>query len=200
MDSMQGRSLGSEPIEDRRTRALVILGAIVGLALLRLVPHPPNFTPAAAMALFAGARFERKSWAFLTPLAAMLVSDLLLEAWTGDGLHALMPVVYGCLAVVVLIGSVLRDRTTVARLAGAAVGASALFFLVTNLVIWLAGDPYPRSIEGLIACYVAALPFLDNNVLGDLIYTAVIFGVWHLAKRRWPVLDADRTRAIALSA
>src|SRR5919202_4149251 len=109
------------------SRLLALLGAILGAAALRLVPHPPNFTPIGAMALFSGAYLGRRSIAFLAPLAALLLSDLVL----GLGYPG-MNFVYFATALTVLIGWTLTRRQSVVRVAIAALASSVLFFVVTN--------------------------------------------------------------------
>src|SRR5215212_4375366 len=118
-------------------RLIVLLSAIVAAAALRLVPHPPNFTPIGAMALFSGAYLGRRVLAFAAPLAALLLSDLIL------GFYPEMIFVYLSVASVVLIGRALSKRRTVLGVGAAAIASSLLFFLVTNFGVWLVMDFYP---------------------------------------------------------
>ncbi len=155
----------------------VLIMVIVAAAASRLVPHPPNFTPIAAMALFAGA-YTRSLWqAFLIPLSAMALSDLLI------GWHPLVPAVYASFALIVGIGLWLRGRKTVGRLAVAVGASSLLFFLITNFAVWAFGSMYPKSLAGLVAAYVAALPFFRNTVLGDACYSTILFGGFVMLQR-----------------
>lgn len=177
------------------TRFLVISGMILAAAGSRLLPHPPNFTPIAAMALFAGATLSSRWQAFLVPLAAMVLSDLVLysmhtETHDPAGYLAMQLVVYACFAATVSIGLALQSRRKVLPLAGAALGSSILFFVVTNFAVWVLrqGNAYPSTMEGLVACYVAALPFFQWTVLGDLGFAAVIFGVFALLEQMVPAL------------
>ena len=166
------------------TRLLAILAAIVGAAALRLVPHPPNFAPITAMALFSGAYLGRRPLAFVAPLGAMLLSDAVI------GFHSGLPFVYGSVALIVLLGWAALSRVTVLRLAGAAVASSVLFFIVTNFGTWLLSGMYPLTAAGLAACYVAAIPFFQNTLAGDLFYTGVLFGGFALLERAVPMLRA----------
>ncbi len=169
-----------------KTRFAVLLGMVLAAAASRLLPHPPNLTPIAAMALFGGAYFSDKRVAFLVTLAAMFLSDLVI------GLHRGLPVVYGTFTMIVCIGLRLRTRRTWLRVAGAALASSLLFFIVTNFGVWALGSLYPKTMEGLIACYLAAIPFFKNTLIGDAFYAAVLFGGFALAERRFPVLrEAD---------
>ena len=165
-----------------KPRVMLIVTMIAAAAASRLIPHPPNMTSIAAMALFGGATLTDKRLAFLVPLAALFASDLVL------GFHNQMFAVYGSFAMIVCIGLWLQGRRTVLSVTGAAIASSLLFFIVVDFGIWLAGDMYPRTFAGLVACYTMALPFLRNQVAGDLLYTAALFGGFALLERRFPVL------------
>jgi hypothetical protein len=166
-------------------RVATVACLVAAAALSRLLPHPPNFTPLAAMALFAGAFLPPPLPAVMIPLAAMLASDLFL------GFHDQMPAVYLSFALTVALGRILGGRRRPAPLALAALSASALFFALTNFGVWAAGSLYPRTFEGLATCYTAALPFFRNTLFGDLLYTAVLFGGFALLERRVPVLARE---------
>jgi hypothetical protein len=169
-------------------RLIAILAAILVAAALRLVPHWPNFTPIGAMALFGGAYFGRRVLAFAAPLGALLVSDLIL------GFHAGMPFVYGSVALIVLLGWAIARRITPVTVAAAAVASSVLFFAVTNFGTWLSSGMYPPTRAGLTACYVAAIPFFQNTLAGDLAFSALLFGGFALLESRLPVLRAPSPR------
>jgi hypothetical protein len=168
-------------------------------AVSRLIPHPPNFAPMGAMALFGGACFADRRAAFVVPLAAMFLSDLLIGLLSGNlamGLHGLIPVVYGSFAMIVCLGFWLRRRRTVVPIGGAALASSVLFFALTNFGVWALGSLYPKTWDGLVACYVAASPFFHNTLLGDAVYTAALFGGLALAEKGLPSL---REPALAAS-
>lgn len=167
-------------------RLLALLAAIVVAAALRLVPHPPNFTPIAAMALFSGAYLGRRPLAFVAPLGAMLLSDALLS------FHSGMPFIYASVALIVLLGWLALSRVTVFRLAGAALASSALFFAISNFGVWLQSGMYAPRLSGLVACYVAAIPFFQNTIAGDLFYTGLLFGGFALLERAVPQLREAR--------
>lgn len=166
------------------TRSWVLVAMVVTGAAMRLLPHPPNFTPIAAIALFGGAHFARKRYALAVPLLAMLGSDLFIRG----GFHALIPFVYGAFAISVGIGIAIRRRRSPVAVGAAALGGSLVFFFVTNFAVWAVFDLYPKSMEGLIACYVAAIPFFRNTVMGDLFFSTVLFGGFALAERRFSSL------------
>jgi hypothetical protein len=168
---------------DNRNRILALLVAMVGAALLRLVPHPPNFTPIGAMALFSGAYFSRKWLALAAPLGALLLSDFILGFYDG------MIVQYAATALAVAIGWLAIGRKrTLPRIGGGAIASAVLFFLLTNFGVWATSGMYPHTVEGLGACYAAALPFFQNSLAGDFFWSAVLFGGFALAERSMPAL------------
>lgn len=164
-----------------KPRVMLLVSLVLGAAALRVVPHPANFTPIGALALFAGAQFGDKRSAFIVPLAAMFLSDLMI------GLHAQMPVVYGAFAVIVCLGFLLRDKRTILRVTSASLAAAMFFFVVSNFAVWAFDGLYPLTIQGLVTCYVAAIPFFQNWLAGTLFYSGVLFGSFALAERKSPL-------------
>ena len=165
-----------------KTRFLVVGGMILAAAASRLIPHPPNFAPITAMALLGGACFTQKRWGFVIPLAALLLSDILLGSYPD------MPFVYGSVAVIVCLGFWLRTRRTAVPIACATLAGSILFFVITNFGVWAVQTLYSKNMEGLVACYVAAIPFFQNTLLGDLAYSTVLFGSLGLAEKWLPAV------------
>ena len=165
-----------------KLRPTVLLVMILAAAMLRLAPHPANVSPIAAMGLFGGAYLSRRGAGFIAPIAALLVSDLVL------GLYAHMEVVYAALALSVCLGWLLRHNRSPLRVAGAALASSVLFFLITNLGVWALGTLYPHSSAGLAACFIAALPFFQNTIAGDLVFSGLLFGGFALAEHLAPAL------------
>ncbi len=159
-----------------------LTGMVLTAAMSRLIPHPPNFTPLAALALFGGANFAGKRAAFLVPFSSLFLSDLFL------GFSMLTPVVYGSFALIVCLGFWLPRGRTVRRVAAAVVAGAVLFFSLTNFGEWALTSLYPKSIGGLVACYVAAIPFFWNTLASDFVYSALLFGGLSFAERRWPGL------------
>lgn len=166
------------------SRIVALLSAIAAAAVLRLVPHPPNFTPIGAMALFSGAYVGRRPLAFVAPLAALLLSDLVLGFYHG------MATVYAATALIVLIGSLALNRVSPFRVGVTAIASSVVFFVITNFGMWLFSGYYPVRFAGLEACYVAAIPFFQNTVAGDLFYAALLFGGFRIAETLAPKLRA----------
>lgn len=163
-------------------RLLLLTGLILVAALVRLLPHPPNFAPIAAMALFGGAYFNKKVFAFAIPLAALFLTDLFL------GFHNTMWAVYLSFVVIVGLGIVMLKKKSVLRIVLASVSASVLFFIVTNFAFWATDTLYPTTAAGLAACYTAAIPFFHNTLIGDLVFTGTLFGLFEFAKIKFPEL------------
>lgn len=207
-----------------RPRFWVLAAIVLAVAALRLLPYLGvtvplwNFSPVAALALFAGAHFERKRWAFVLPLMAMFAGDVALgvlaptttvsssalttqivadpglEELPPQTFHAVMPVVYATFAAVVGIGLLLRERRRPMLVASAAVASSVLFYVTTNFAHWALTDMYPKTLAGLGSCYVLALPFFGLTLAGDLVYTGALFGVFALAEKRFPALAPVRSQ------
>lgn len=173
-------------IDDLKLVTLITI--ILAASLSRLLPHPYNFTPIGAIGLFGGAYFSRKSFAFIIPLAAMLISDALI------GFHDSMVAVYGAFVLIVAIGMGLLNKITVARVMGSSLLASVSFFLITNFAVWYGSVGfYPQTLGGLGACYIAGLQFYQqsffgnlflNTVMGDLFFCGVLFGAYELVNKK----------------
>src|SRR5260370_32537154 len=159
-------------------KRLITLSAIIALAALsRLLPHPPNVTPIAAMALFGAVYLRDLKVAFLLPIAAMFFSDLVL-GFTAYGTVMLksQPVVYLCMLMTVAIGRLIRDQRSILKIASATFANAVIFYVVTNFAVWATGALYPKTWSGLTTCYIAAIPFFRNSIAGDFIYVTVLFG------------------------
>jgi len=164
-------------------RLIILVLVVVFATLLRFLPHPPNFTPIIALSIFAGVFISDRKWALLVPVSAMLVTDLFL------GWHNTIPYVYASLLVIVLVGRSLRYHKTALSIFGGGVGGTMLFFIITNFGVWLSGSMYPKTWEGVIACYIAAVPFLHYMMLGTLFYSAVFFGVFYIICKIIPAIE-----------
>ncbi|MFN4259904.1 MAG: DUF6580 family putative transport protein [Gemmataceae bacterium] len=190
---MSSTSLSSPP---RSSRPLASSLAVVA-GLLRLLPHPPNFTPVGALGLFAGARLAGGR-AFALPLLVMAVSDVLLSLIFGYPLwHAGLPWVYASILINVGIGRWLRHTESPWLIGSASLLASAQFFVLTNFGVWATGGLYPPTVAGLMTCYTLAIPFFGWTLLGDVCYSAVFFGAhaW-LSRTQFP---AERVKEMSLS-
>lgn len=164
------------------TRLAAILIAVAGAAALRLVPHPPNFSPIDAMALFSGAYLGRRGLAFAAPFGALFLSDIVLGFYFG------MAFVYGSVAAIVLIGWLVSANKSALRIGIGAMASSVLFFAITNFGVWLGEAMYPHTLVGLAECYTAAIPFFQNTLAGDLFYSALLFGGFALLQRLVPAV------------
>ena len=179
-----------------RERSLTLLALVLAATAGRIIPHPYNVTPTAAVALFAAATFRGRLAAALVPMLALLASDALLEVayragWQPNwGFYSGQWVVYACTLATVGLGFLMiRRRRTVATVAAATLANAVLFFLVTNLAVFLGpGSPYPQTPAGLMACYAAAIPYFRYSLLGDFGYVTVLFGALALAEARFPAL------------
>lgn len=160
---------------------LLIGFLLVALAIAlagRLIPHPPNFTPVGALALFAGIYLARKSrWALILPLAVMFLTDLAIGFYDTK----LMLVVYGSFLFYGVFGLLVKNKRNVGTIALATLAGSFLFYLFTNFAVWAFSPVYPATLEGLMLSYTMGLPFLKYTLLGDLFFVGVFVGAYELA-------------------
>jgi hypothetical protein len=158
---------------------------VVLAACARLLPHPWNFTPMIAMALFAGSHARNTLTAVLATVSALVLSDAIL------GFSSSLWFVYAATLVPVLIGGLIRNKPGVATIALGAVASSLSFFVITNFMVWATGQMYPHTAAGLASSFVAGIPFYQNQALGDAFYTAALFGGYALLTRAFrPVPQA----------
>jgi hypothetical protein len=158
-------------------RLMVLASIVLAAAMTRLAPHPPNVTPIAAMALFGGAFLPNRRMAFALPLVAMLLSDVVLGATLyGKALFVSQPVVYACLLATAAMGKLIRDRRSAINVGAVTLASSLMFYAVTNLAVWASGSLYPATWNGLGTCYTAAIPFFRNSLIGDMLFTGLLFG------------------------
>ena len=171
-------------------RVAVLVTMIFAAAATRILPHPWNFTAVGALCLFGGAYFQRRWAAILVPIVALALSDVFLAGFVygfGSLRHVWMS--YVLFVLTVCLGMLLRSRVTFARVTVTALVASGMFFLVSNFHAWLVGHGgYPLTPAGLLACYIAALPFAQNMLLANLFYSGVLFGGYELLSLQWPAL------------
>ena len=149
---------------------LIAIGAIS-----RVIPHPANFAPIAAMAIFGGVYLNKRQ-ALTLPILAMIFSDFFL----GFDSVPMRLSVYGSFLLTVLIGFWIKNHKNSKNIIFASLFSSVLFFVITNFSVWAFGSMYPRSISGLMECYLMAIPFFRNTILGDLTYIGVFFGSYEL--------------------
>lgn len=140
---------------------------LIGI-LSRLLPHPANMTAVGGVAIYSVAKLNTKK-ALIITLVTMFLSDAMI------GFHSLMWATYGSLVIAVLIGGWVRQRISIGRILSGTLLASIFFFLITNFAVWVVTPLYQKTINGLITCFIMALPFFRNSLLGDMGYTCIIF-------------------------
>ena len=155
-------------------------GLILAAAFTRLIPHYPNFTAVGAIALFGGTYLPNKKLAFIVPFVAMLLTDLII------GFHPTMWAVYLSFGLIVLIGLQISKNKKVTNILFATISSSLLFFIITNFAQWLTDPFYAKTGAGLAQCYTMAIPFFGYTALGDLFYVGILFGIYELAKTKFP--------------
>lgn len=187
-------------------RISVIAALILIVAFSRLIPTMNNFSPLGALGLFGAAYFKRKSLAFIIPIAAIWLSDLLVNnilyasyypsfTWFYDGFYWQ----YGSYLLIALVGLLLFKKVNIGRIAIGALAATVLFFFVSNFGAWISSPLYPKTLGGLATCLAAGIPFIKGTLLGNLIYSGVLFGSFTILQHKFPVLQFAKQEPLPTS-
>ncbi len=160
----------------KNLKFLIALLFILTGVVFRLIPHAPNFTPIAAIALFGGVYFSKRL-AIVLPLGAMIISDIFIGFYD----IKIMSAVYGSFVLCAVLGIWLKSHKNWQTIGASAILSSVLFFLITNFAVWAFSPWYAKTFSGIVQSYFMALPFFRNSLLGDLFYTAVFFAAYELA-------------------
>jgi hypothetical protein len=154
--------------------------------LTRLLPHAGwlNFTAVGGALLYFGAR---RPWReMLAPLAALIATDYFLTVYSyhyAFRWQGYVPTWAWYLAAMALGQILLHSKTTFIRVAAGALLGPTSFFILSNYAVWMGGEMYPRTLAGLGACFVAALPFYRNDLVSTVIVAGLAFGVPVLVRR-----------------
>lgn len=166
---------------------LIILAA----AFSRMIPHQYNFSPLAAIGLFGAAHFEKKWLAVLIPLMATWLSDVFINniiyAQYFDGFtlfYGGFGWQYSAYILIAIFGvAIYSKKVNILNVIGGALGASLIFFLLSNFGVFISNPVYTKDITGLIACYTAALPFAQGTLMGNVVYSSVLFGAYYILQQ-----------------
>ena len=171
----------------------LITGLILVTIIFRIIPHPFNVTPVMAISLFAGATISDKRWSILIPVLAMFLSDVILSLTNHYSLfHNTIFFVYGSILITVGLGWNLQSKkVNVGKTALFTLISSILFFVITNIGVWLFGGLYSQDISGLEKCFVMAIPFFKYSLLGDSFFVMVLFGTYEFISQRFPGKFSD---------
>lgn len=169
-----------------------IVVIILLVALSRLIPHMPNYSPMTAVALFGAAHFNKKWLAILITLVATFISDIILNNTIYSYLFTKFTLFYDgfiwqyiAYIAVGLLGSRLFSKVTKSNIILASLSATMLFFILTNFGAWVSLPLYPKSISGLVEAYTAGVPFLKGTLVSDLVYTTILFGGYYLLQNKY---------------
>ena len=161
-------------VKDKYFPFIVALGLIGIGVVMRILPHPANFAPITAIAIFGGSALPKKVSIWI-PLGAMVLSDAII------GFYPLAPVIWACYLVIALASSRWLRPASISRGVTVTLGASLFFYLVTNFGVWAASGMYAHTWAGLGNCYLLALPFFRNTLLSDMFYTSALFCAYTFA-------------------
>jgi hypothetical protein len=162
---------------------IVLITLIIFLvSLTRIYPHPPNFTPILALAIFGGAYLPNKRTALLLPIIIMFFSDLII------GFHSQIYAIYGTIIMLSLLGNTIKTKN-IKNLAITGFTGSVIFFIITNFSVWLSDGLYPLTTAGLIECYVMAIPFFHNTLISTLTFLAILFFGYSFVEKKYQFLN-----------
>ena len=180
-----------------------VLSIIILLAAFtRIMPHPPNFSPMAAIGLFGAAHFAKKWQAFFIPLIGIWVSDLVINnyvysssssniVWFYSGFYWQ----YISYILIIFAGLFIFNRgISLTKTVGGMISSSGIFFLVSNFGVWAGGTMYPKNFGGLITCYAAGIPFIHNTIISDVLFTTVLFGTYYLLQVEYSSLKIKQLK------
>lgn len=170
----------------RSSRFGLVLGFIFLGILSRFLPHPPNFTAINSIALFSAYTLGSMNLSLAIVFLALFLSDALI------GFHDTMVFVYLAFSLVLILGRYFLTRPSLGRTLVVLPTSSLLFFTIVNFGVWLTSGMYPKTAAGLVLCYTAALPFLANQILGDLLYGTALFGCFALVEKTFFSVKKDQ--------
>ena len=165
-------------MKEKNKKILFITLFIIVAALMRLIPHPPNFVPITAIAIFAGVKFNNIKIAYAIPISIMLISDLFI------GFYSISLFVYLAFILIITYSSFIK-KYSIKNI----ILSSVIFFIITNFGVWLMGG-YPKSIEGLLLCYTMAIPFFTNSIIADLFFSAILYYGFEQIEKRYLILKS----------
>lgn len=180
-----------------------IISIIILLAAFtRIMPHPPNFSPMAAIGLFGAAHFAKKWQAFLIPLIGIWISDLVINNFIYSSHSSNFVWFYGgfywqyiSYVFIIFAGLFIFNKgISVTNTLGGMVSSSGIFFLFSNFGVWAGGAMYTKNISGLITCYAAGIPFIHNTIISDALFTTVLFGTYYLLQTEYSYLKLKHLR------
>ena len=165
-------------MKKKNKKILFITLFIIVAALMRLIPHPPNFVPITAIAIFAGVKFNNIKIAYAIPISIMLISDLFI------GFYSISLFVYLAFILIITYSSFIK-KYSIKNI----ILSSVMFFIITNFGVWLMGG-YPKSVEGLVLCYTMAIPFFTNSIIADLFFSAILYYGFEKIEKRYLILKS----------
>lgn len=165
-------------MKEKNKKILFITLFITVAALMRLIPHPPNFVPITAIAIFAGVKLNNIKIAYAIPISIMLISDLFI------GFYSISLFVYLAFILIITYSSFIK-KYSIKNI----ILSSVMFFIITNFGVWLMGG-YPKSIEGLVLCYTMAIPFFTNSIIADLFFSAILYYGFEQIEKRYLILKS----------
>ena len=182
----------------------LIIGIILIAAFSRLIPHPPNFSPFIALGVFGGAHFSKKIHALIIPIFAIWLSDLFINNYIYNDIFNEFTFFYKGFAfqyipfLLIPLFSifVFKNGISLKNTIFSSFSSTLIFFFLSNFGVWISGTMYSKTISGLISCYSAAIPFLQNSIAGNVFYTSILFGGYYFLQKEFSILRVGAIKYI----
>ena len=158
-------------------KVVLIISIIFLVSLTRIFPHPPNFTPILALAIFGGAYLPNRITAISLPIISMFISDLIIV------FHSQIFTVYATIILLSILGHLMKTKNF-KNFAITGFTGSLIFFIITNFSVWLGGSLYPLTIDGIIQCYIMAIPFFHNTLISTMLFLTILFFGYTFAEKK----------------
>tara|TARA_B100000941_G_scaffold263142_1_gene216341 strand:+ start:126 stop:704 length:579 start_codon:yes stop_codon:yes gene_type:complete len=181
----------------------LLFSALVVLLIAgsRLIPHVENFVPVFAMILFAAVHFKNKFQAIAISVGALWLSDLYINNWGryadyyNEFILFSSPFNYLAYIIIALLSvQIFKNSITVKKVLTSSIGIGVVFFVISNFGVWLGGTMYPMTFEGLVTCYVSAIPFFRSTLTSNMLFSFVLFGGYYALQNKITFLKLEHVK------
>ena len=149
--------------------SIVFFALILSVSLSRIIPHPPNFTPIISLAIIGPFLFRNLYLCIFCILCSMIISDFFI------GFHDGLLQIYLIITLICILFDKFKKKVNSINLLYLSFSGSLIFFMLSNFNVWFFGDLYAKDINGLINCYIMAIPFFTNTLISTIIFSYLIF-------------------------
>ena len=177
-------------MKNNRLQILFATLVVSLIASTRLIPETNNFVPVFAMILFATVHFKNKYQAVIISLSVLWLSDLYINNWGqyadyyNEFILFSSPFNYIAYLLIALVSvKIFKDTITIKKVFSSSLLIGVIFFIVSNFGVWLGGAMYPLTLEGLVTCYIAAIPFFRATLASNILFSFILFGGYYILQK-----------------